>query len=89
MPEQIGKLISCTRCPTNVFLKQTGTVGLSNYAGPGSRPVYEELPKTWMFVSGLGYLCPQCTRDMVSWLKNFLGEDKYEKLGPCWKIEEE
>lgn len=89
MSEQYGKLVSCTRCPTSIFLKQTGEVGLSNYSGPGTRFTYEDLPKTWMHVTSIGHLCPSCSKDLRRFLVEFLGEEEYEKLAPCWKIEEE
>lgn len=89
MSEKSGKLITCDRCGETLFLKYTGEVGLSNYAGPGTRSTYEDLPKTWMHNSGFGHLCPFCAGVFVRWLKEFFGEDKYEKFAPVWKVEEE
>lgn len=89
MGEQLGKLVTCRRCTESIFLKYTGEVGLSNYAGPGTRATFEELPKTWMDNFTVGPLCPTCAKQLVSLFKDFFGEEGYKQLAPCWKIEEE
>lgn len=90
MGSALGQMITCDRCKKNiVFLRWTKDVGLSNYSGPGTRSVYEDLPRTWMRDNGFGYLCPSCAKEFVTFLKQFLGEEKYESLAPVWRIEEE
>lgn len=89
MSERFGKLVSCTRCPKDIFLERTGEVGLSNLAGPGMRSTYEDLPKTWMYIQGIGYLCPDCAKKLVDLFIDLFGEEKYHKFAPCWKVGEE
>lgn len=90
MSERKGKLITCDRChEKTVFLEQVGLVGLSNYAGPGERPEYEVLPKDWLYIQGMGHMCPICARSFTEYLKTFFGEEGYERLAPCFKFVEE
>lgn len=89
MSEQIGKLVTCTRCKNTVFLKYLKSVGGSNYTDPGySRAVYEDLPGDWMHATGMGDLCPKCAREFIKYLKEFFGEENYEGFASCWKIKE-
>ena len=90
MSEKKGKLIACDRChEKTVFLEQVGTRGVSNYDNSGEYPVYEELPKDWLHVSGMGHMCPICARSFTEFLKTFFGEDGYERLAPRYKFVEE
>ena len=87
MSEKIGKLITCVRCPTNIFLKQVGTDYGSNYTDPGySRMVCEDLPKTWIYDTRFGHLCPTCAREFVNFIDVFF---ENTTVAPCWHIEEE
>lgn len=89
MSKTRGELVVCDRCKDNsVFLKYEGEVGLSNYAGPGTRSKYENLPGTWIYDTHFGYLCPDCAEEFCTFLKEFFGVEKYERLAPAWKIEE-
>ena len=88
--DQKGRLITCDKCNKNtVFLKYLGDVGLSNLAGPGTREMYEDTPKTWIYDTKFGYLCPSCAKEFTKFLKEFFGEEKYAKLPPAWQIEED
>ena len=89
MSEQYGKLVTCRRCSKSIFLKQTGEVGLSNYAGPGTRYTFEDLPGTWMDISSIGHLCPDCAKAFVDFLIEFFGAEEYGNLAPVWKLKEE
>ena len=89
MSEQLGKLITCNRCGETKFLKRTGEEGLSSYACPGTRSTYEELPRTWIYDTKFGHLCPHCAEIFVRWLKDFFGQEQYEKVAYRWKIEED
>ena len=91
MSESKGKLIVCDRCKDNtVFLKYLREEGLGNYGGPGTRSVYEDLPKAWLYpTTGFGHLCPTCAKEFCGFLETFFGEEKYSKLPPCWRIGEE
>lgn len=89
MGAEKGKLITCDRCrDKTIFLKYLKEVGLSNYAGPGTRPEYEDLPKDWLYMTQCGYLCPDCAKEWCTFLKSFFGEEKYNQLAPAWRIQE-
>ena len=89
MSEQRGTLVTCDRCSETKFLGYLGEVGLSNYAGPGTRPKYEDLPKTWVYDTHFGHLCPVCAKVFNDWMMDFFGYEKYKKIAPAWKIKEE
>ena len=69
MSEVNGKLVTCDRCGTNVFLKYTG----EKYGDGGftRRDVYEEIPNGWEHHVEVGMLCPACNTEWNNIVASF------------------
>ena len=90
MSEQVGKLVTCMRCPNTVFLKYIRSHSGSNYSDPGyTRAEYEERPGTWLQILGIGDLCPDCSKKFIDLLIDFFGADAYKKFDYRWHIKED
>lgn len=81
MSENLGKMITCKKCGTNLFLKYLGKQDM--YGGYESYSKFEEVPKGWWTTVGLGYLCPKCAHEFLSIVRDFFGDD----IAPVWHIE--
>ena len=62
-----GKLLKCDRCGATIFLKYKGTQDMDG----GFSDVYEDEPKDWHYLVGVGDLCPTCHEEYRLWLSEF------------------
>lgn len=78
---EIVKLIRCAthECENTVCLKYLGKKALDG--GYTMVDNFEELPKDWMYVQGIGYLCHKCAKN----LKNYIRDNISDDVAPCWK----
>ena len=83
MCEVMGKMITCHKCKSGLFLEYLGKQDL--YGGYDSYSKFEEVPKGWWTTVGLGYLCPKCAPEFLSVVREFFGDN----IAPAWRLEEE
>ncbi len=72
MSELKGKLLVCDRCNDRIFLnliKQATTDG-----GYTIWDVFEKSPDGWVYISGIGILCPKRSREYYDMIQKFLQE---------------
>lgn len=84
MSVTLGKLITCCRCSCAIFLKHTGTATLDG--GYTKYDEFEERPKSWIYDTHIGHLCPDCAEEFYINMKYFLGHDNF---APGWKPEKD
>ena len=71
MGEWMGKIVTCDKCGREyrrqlIDTTETdgGFTGINNYA---------EMPETWKYRYGVGYLCPDCNAEYESLIRSFMG----------------
>lgn len=70
MSELKGKLLICDRCNDRIFLnliKQANTDG-----GYTIWDVFEKPSDGWVYISGIGTLCPKCSGEYDDMIRRFL-----------------
>ena len=82
--EAKGKIITCNRCGKVTFLKYLGLDDLDG--GFTTFDKYEKLPDSWMYMSQIGDLCPDCAHKFKSFIKEFMGD---KPIAAAWKLKEE
>lgn len=69
-----GTMEQCHRCESTVFRKHVGT---GEADGGWSRwDKFEPFPDGWLYVGGVGNLCPYCAEQFKETMTNFFGRDK-------------
>lgn len=69
-----GKMVSCHRCGTNLFLKYIGKGDADGGYTTWDR--YEDPPEDWLYETEFGYLCPECANVFKTFMTEFIGKDK-------------
>lgn len=82
MSEIKGKLVTCDRCGTTLFLKHVSHVDMDGGLSRGYEK-YEDLPDEWLFETEFGHLCPVCTYDFRYFISGFMNG----KVPQKWKID--
>ncbi len=79
MPEYVGKMVICSRCGKEIFLKRTEVK--SDW--DKEYDVYETIPKDWLYITELGgHLCDGCSFTFKNWVSSFM----YGKIAPAWDV---
>lgn len=74
MAEVNGKLVSCDRCETKIFLKCTGE---GERDGGFTRwNTFEPFPEGWEWHSEVGRLCPACNEKYKALVNTFMTEGR-------------
>ena len=79
MSEVTGKLIGCARCDSMIFLKLLEKVDMDG--GYSHYDKYQNLPKSWIYDSHFGYLCPDCAGFFADKMNEFF---MGRPLAPAW-----
>ena len=82
MSGELGQMITCTKCKTNLFLKYLGKQDM--YGGWESYNKFEAVPKDWLYGNEFGYLCPKCSREFKLLVSEFFGNE----VAPKWSLNE-
>lgn len=78
MSSKKGKLLTCDRCGTNVFLQYTGS---KEYDGGFTvYDYFESKPEGWEWISEIGDLCPACRGKYAEIKAAFLKELENERF---------
>lgn len=77
--EEIGKLVTCNRCGTKIFLRFIGETNLDG--GFTKINNFEPLPPEWLWITDYGLLCDNCAGQLRDKVHDFLGDDATSK----WK----
>lgn len=79
MPEYVGKMVICSRCGKEIFLKHLGTEDDWGH----KRDKYEDIPEDWLNVIQLGgHLCEDCSFMFKKWVTEFM----YGQIAPAWDV---
>ena len=72
MPEYVGKMLICSRCGKEVFLKKTGEHTLDGgFTGPFND--YEAKPDGWINIPELGgHICDYCSDEFKHMMYNYM-----------------
>jgi len=73
MGEYVGKLLTCSRCDREAFLKRIGDLHLDG--GYTTVDQYEDKPKGWIYVSELGgHICNNCAHEFKHLVYHYMKE---------------
>lgn len=72
MAEANGKLVSCDRCGTQIFLKCTGE--RERDGGFTRWNTFEPFPEGWEYHIEVGRLCPACNEKYKALVNTFMTE---------------
>lgn len=81
MPEFKGKLTICSRCGKEHFRRYIGKGETDG--GYTVWDKFEELPKTWMYESQIGYLCPACAGMFRLFIDKLMDG---KEIAPAWRL---
>ena len=81
MATQKGLLVTCERCEATTFRKYIGTGETDG--GYTTWDKFEPTPNDWLYVTGIGYLCPNCAYKFRLAMFNFINQDK---IPEDWRI---
>lgn len=74
MAEVKGKLVSCDRCDTKIFLKCTGEGETDGGFTRWNK--FETFPEGWEYHTEVGRLCPACNEKYKALVNTFMTEGR-------------